>query len=94
MKQDGRTDERTVGLLYASQSSFGGIKKKNITDGRTDGRTHGQRENSIPTTNKVCGGYNYGEHSTLLLTCIMQLSVMKTSYLSSFELPLKTGFTV
>ena len=27
--------------------------------GRTDGRTHGQRENSIPPTNKVCGGYNY-----------------------------------
>ena len=26
--------------------------------GRTDGRKHGQRENSIPTTNKVCGGYN------------------------------------
>ena len=26
--------------------------------GWTDGRTHGQRENSIPTTNKVCGGYN------------------------------------
>ena len=25
---------------------------------RTDGRTHGQRENSIPPTNKVCGGYN------------------------------------
>ena len=29
--------------------------------GRTDGRTHahmdGQHENSIPTTNKVCGGY-------------------------------------
>ena len=25
--------------------------------GRTDARTHGQRENSIPTTNKVCGGY-------------------------------------
>ena len=23
------------------------------------GRTDGQRENSIPTTNKVCGGYNY-----------------------------------
>ena len=28
------------------------------TDGRTDAHTHGQRENSIPTTNKVCGGYN------------------------------------
>ena len=27
--------------------------------GRTDGRTHGQRENSIPPTNKVCGGYKY-----------------------------------
>ena len=27
--------------------------------GRTDGRTDGQRENSIPPTNKVCGGYNY-----------------------------------
>ena len=26
--------------------------------GRTDARTHGQRENSIPPTNKVCGGYN------------------------------------
>ena len=25
--------------------------------GRTDGRTHVQRENSIPPTNKVCGGY-------------------------------------
>ena len=24
----------------------------------TDGRTHGQRENSIPPTNKVCEGYN------------------------------------
>ena len=28
------------------------------TDPRTHGPTHGQRENSIPTTNKVCGGYN------------------------------------
>ena len=25
--------------------------------GRTDTRTDGQRENSIPTTNKVCRGY-------------------------------------
>ena len=24
--------------------------------GRTDARTDGKRENSIPTTNKVCGG--------------------------------------
>ena len=27
-------------------------------DTLTDGRMHGQHENSIPTTNKVCGGYN------------------------------------
>ena len=27
--------------------------------GRTDGRRGGQRENSIPTTNKVCGGYKH-----------------------------------
>ena len=35
--------------------------------GRTDARTDGQRENSIPPTNKVCGGYNirfYLSHDT------------------------------
>ena len=44
-------------------------KRYGRTDGRTHGRTHartdGQRENSIPPTNKVCGGYNYNlENST------------------------------
>ena len=34
-------------------------KRYGRTDGRTDTRTDGQRENSIPPTNKVCGGYNY-----------------------------------
>ena len=34
--------------------------KKTKRYGRTEARTHGQRENSIPTTNKVCGGYNKG----------------------------------
>ena len=29
-----------------------------VNPARTHRRTHGQRENSIPTTNKVCGGYN------------------------------------
>ena len=28
--------------------------------GRTDAHTDGQRENSIPTTNKVCGGEGVG----------------------------------
>ena len=39
--------------------------------GRTDARTDGQRENSIPTTNKVCGGYNEPAHvidSLVLIT--------------------------
>ena len=31
-------------------------KRYGRTDARTDGRTHGQRENSIPPTHKVCGG--------------------------------------
>ena len=33
-----------------------GIKKKHVTVGCTHASTHRQRENSIPTTNKVCGG--------------------------------------
>ena len=31
-------------------------KRYGRTDARTDARTDGQRENSIPTTNQVCGG--------------------------------------
>ena len=33
-------------------------KRYGRTDARTDARTDGQRENSIPPTNKVCGEYN------------------------------------
>ena len=32
-------------------------KRYRLTHTRVDERTDGQRENSIPTTNKVCGGY-------------------------------------
>ena len=42
--------------------------------GRTDGRTDGQRENSIPPTNKVWGGYNDlqgpWEHSGSVVECL------------------------
>ena len=31
---------------------------QDIKETKRYGRTDGQRENSIPTTNKVCGGYN------------------------------------
>ena len=34
------------------------------------------------------------EHFAILLTCIKQLPVLKTYFLSSFEWPLKTGLTV
>ena len=33
-------------------------KRYGRTDARMHARTDGQRENSIPPTNKVCGGYN------------------------------------
>ena len=32
-------------------------KRYGRKDARTDAQTHEQRENSIPPTNKVCGGY-------------------------------------
>ena len=35
-----------------------------------------------------------GEHSAILLTCIKQLSVLKTYFCSYFEWSLKKGFTV
>ena len=45
------------------------------THGRTHGRTDGQHENSIPTTNKVCGGYKYNfmhfERRNIIL-CILK----------------------
>ena len=34
-------------------------KRYGRTEAQTDAPTDGQRENSIPPTNKVCGGYNY-----------------------------------
>ena len=54
-------------------------KRYGRTDGRTDTRTDGQRENSIPPTNKVCGGYNDCESTSPVLLflykpgCIMRM---------------------
>ena len=42
-------------LMKIQQWLFELLRKQSVTDGRTDG----QHENSIPPTNKVCGGYNY-----------------------------------
>ena len=38
---------------------------------RTDGQTDGQRENSIPTTNKVCGGIIIRSYHTILVLAQM-----------------------
>ena len=53
--------------------------------GRTDARAHGQSENSIPTTNTVCGGYNNrgGGYNNRK---IKGLYLQNDSYLS-FQLP-------
>ena len=37
-----------------------------IKETKPYGRTHGQRENSIPPTNKVCGGYNKLENRKVM----------------------------
>ena len=34
---------------------------QDIKETKRYGRTDAQSENSIPTTNKVCGGYNYSD---------------------------------
>ena len=50
--------------------------------GRTDARTDGQRENSIPPTNKVCGGYKYSTfkpHNRLSLKGKISWNVDTTS---------------
>ena len=48
---------------------------------------------SLNVGQKHCGMFQ-GEHSAILLTCIKLPFVSKTLVLSTFEWPLKTGFTV
>ena len=45
--------------------------------GRTDARTHGQRENIIPPTNKVCGGYNKSNSTNLKLKLERKLEIRR-----------------
>ena len=57
MNMFARFDENPAMTLQVIKET----KRYGRTDGRThrhtDARTDGQRENSIPPTNKVCGGY-------------------------------------
>ena len=57
MNMFARFDENpamTLRVIYGNKA----LRTDEWTDGHTDARTDGQRENSIPPTNKVCGGYN------------------------------------
>ena len=53
MNMFARFDENPAMTLQVIKET----KRYGRTDGRMHGRTDGQRENSIPPTNKVCGGY-------------------------------------
>ena len=43
--------------MFARFDENPGMTLQDIKETKRYGRTHGQRENSIPNTNKVCGGY-------------------------------------
>ena len=58
-------------------------KRYGRTDGRTDARTDGQRENSIPPTNKVCGGYNKFTLTKLRENKPFMVHIINTKYASS-----------
>ena len=44
--------------MFAMFDEVPSMTLQDIKETKRYGRTHAQRENSIPTTNKVCGGYN------------------------------------
>ena len=58
MNMFARFDENPAMTLQNPAMTLQDIKETKCY-GPTDGRTDGQRENSIPTSNKVCGGYNH-----------------------------------
>ena len=43
--------------MFATFDENPAMTLRDIKETKSYGRTHGKRENSIPTTNKVCGGY-------------------------------------
>ena len=45
--------------MFAKFDEIPAMTLQDIKETKHYGRTHGQQENSIPTTNKVCGGYKH-----------------------------------
>ena len=60
MNMFARFDENPAMTLRVIKETKRYVRTDGRTHGHTDARTDGQRENSIPPTNKVCGGYNDG----------------------------------
>ena len=61
--------------------------------GRTDAHTDGQHENSIPTTNKVCGGYN--NNNSLYFQRVTHLAKKKLIFHEAlYELPPKNNTSI
>ena len=58
MNKFARFDENSAMTLRVIKETKRYGRTDGQTHGRTDARTDGQRENSIPPTNKVCRGYN------------------------------------
>ena len=57
MNMFARFDENPAMTLQDIKETKRYGRTDGCTDARTDTRRHGQHENSIPTTNKVCRGY-------------------------------------
>ena len=47
--------------MFAKFDEIPAMTLQAIKETKCYGRTDRQRENSIPSTNKVCGGYNYND---------------------------------
>ena len=53
--------------MFARFNENPAMTLQDIKETKCYGRTHGQRENSIPTTNKICVEYkNFTDRQTLL----------------------------
>ena len=60
--------------MFAKFDEIPAMTLQDIKESKWYGRTDGQRENSIPYTNKVCGGYNMVSSN---VECTIQVNVLR-----------------
>ena len=63
-RTDGRTDIVKTVYMFARFDENPAMTLRVIKETKRYGRTDGQPENSIPPTNKVCGGYKHRTPTT------------------------------